>query len=193
MIHSTRVPDPWHFGVDPDPGSGSCYFCHWPSRFQQKTNFLTQFFCLLFFEGTFTSFFKDKKSKKSHKIINSRFFLLFLHDDRRIRIRESKKHVDPVDPKHCTVLLYIPWDCRQWRARHPSAGSRCSRTWSWSDGSSGSAGLATGLKITKKIIQNRYWCRSMFKEKNANKHKLPGYTVNGQRKIWGSSCNYGIM
>ncbi len=28
------------------------------------------------------------------------FFLLFLHDDRRIRIqiREAKKHVDPVDP-----------------------------------------------------------------------------------------------
>ncbi len=25
-------------------GSGSCYFCHWPSRCQQKTNFLTQFF-----------------------------------------------------------------------------------------------------------------------------------------------------
>jgi hypothetical protein len=30
----------------------------------------------------------------------SRFFLLFLHDDRRIRIRilEAQKHVDPVDP-----------------------------------------------------------------------------------------------
>ncbi len=28
------------------------------------------------------------------------FFLLFLHDDRRIRIRiqEAQKHVDPVDP-----------------------------------------------------------------------------------------------
>ncbi len=25
-------------------------------------------------------------------------FLLFLHDDRRIRIREAQKHVDPVDP-----------------------------------------------------------------------------------------------
>ncbi len=41
------VPDPWHFGVnpglwlmDPDPGSGSCYFL------------------LIIFEGTFTSFFK---------------------------------------------------------------------------------------------------------------------------------------
>jgi hypothetical protein len=26
------------------------------------------------------------------------FFLLFLHDDRRIRIQEAQKHVDPVDP-----------------------------------------------------------------------------------------------
>ncbi len=36
----TSVPDPWHFGVDPDPqihasvrircGSGSCYFRYWP-------------------------------------------------------------------------------------------------------------------------------------------------------------------
>jgi hypothetical protein len=26
-----------------------------------------KFFCLFLFEGTFTSFFKDKKSKRSHK------------------------------------------------------------------------------------------------------------------------------
>ncbi len=31
-------------------GSGSCYFRHWPSRCQQKTNFLTQFFLLLLFQ-----------------------------------------------------------------------------------------------------------------------------------------------
>ncbi len=29
--------------------SGSCYFRHWPSRCQQKTNFLTQFFLLITF------------------------------------------------------------------------------------------------------------------------------------------------
>ncbi len=52
--------------MDPDPGSGSCYFRHWP-RCQQKTNFLTQFFCLFLFEATFTSFFKDKKSKRVTK------------------------------------------------------------------------------------------------------------------------------
>jgi hypothetical protein len=30
-------------------GSGSCYFRHRPSRCQQKTNFLTQFFLLITF------------------------------------------------------------------------------------------------------------------------------------------------
>jgi hypothetical protein len=35
---------------------------------------LTKFFCLLFFEGTFTSFFKDKKSK-SHKKEGIKVFL----------------------------------------------------------------------------------------------------------------------
>jgi hypothetical protein len=48
-------------------GSGSCYFRQWPSRCQQETNFFSQFFCLLLFECTFTSLFKDKKSKRVAK------------------------------------------------------------------------------------------------------------------------------
>jgi hypothetical protein len=32
----------------------------------------------------FTSFFKDKKSKRSHKTVEIKGFLLFLLDDRRI-------------------------------------------------------------------------------------------------------------
>jgi hypothetical protein len=51
--------DPCLWLMDP----GSCYFRHWPSWCQQKTNFLTQFFLL--FEGAFTLFFKDKKSQNS--------------------------------------------------------------------------------------------------------------------------------
>jgi hypothetical protein len=31
-------------------------------------------FCLLLFEGTFTSFFKDKKSKRSHKAVEIKVF-----------------------------------------------------------------------------------------------------------------------
>jgi hypothetical protein len=43
--------------------------------------------CFLLFEGTFTSFFKDKKPKRSHKAIESRFLKIFLLGDRRIQIR----------------------------------------------------------------------------------------------------------
>ncbi len=32
-------------------------------------------FCLLLFEGTFTTFFKDKKSKRSHKTVGIKVFL----------------------------------------------------------------------------------------------------------------------
>jgi hypothetical protein len=37
--------------------------------------------------GTFTSFFKDKKSKRSYKTEEIKVFLLFLLDDGRIRSR----------------------------------------------------------------------------------------------------------
>ena len=51
--------------------------------------FSPNFFCLLLFEGTFT-FFKDKKSKRSHKavviMIFSYYFCLVMDQ------------VDPVDP-----------------------------------------------------------------------------------------------
>jgi hypothetical protein len=47
-------------------GSGSC---------KQATK---KFFCLSLFEGTFTSSFKDKKSKRSHKTVGIKGFLVFL-------------------------------------------------------------------------------------------------------------------
>jgi hypothetical protein len=52
-------------------GSRSCYFrltIDLPdaNKKQIKTK---KFFCPLLFEGTFTSFFKDKKSKRSHKAV----------------------------------------------------------------------------------------------------------------------------
>ncbi len=43
-------------------GSGSCYFRHWPSSFSAYYEL---------FEGTFTSFFKDKKSKRSSHLVFS--------------------------------------------------------------------------------------------------------------------------
>ncbi len=71
--------DPCLWLMDPDPGSGSCYFRHWPSRCQQKTHFLNNFFCLLLFEAKFTSFFKDKKSKRVTKY----YFSMMIEGSRR--------------------------------------------------------------------------------------------------------------
>jgi hypothetical protein len=43
---------------------------------------LKSFSAYYFFEGTFTSFFKEKKSKRSHNTVGIKvFFLLFLLDD----------------------------------------------------------------------------------------------------------------
>jgi hypothetical protein len=47
----------------------------------KKSNLKKVFFCILLFEGIFTSFFKGKKSKRSHKTVETRFFLLFFLDD----------------------------------------------------------------------------------------------------------------
>jgi hypothetical protein len=51
----------------------------------KKLIFFYKFFCLLLSEGTFTSFFKDKKSKRSHKTVGINVFLLFLLDDKASR------------------------------------------------------------------------------------------------------------
>ncbi len=57
-------------------GCGSLSFHHWPSRCQQKKLFiLKKFFCILLFEGTLTSFFKHKKSKRSNKTVDIKVFL----------------------------------------------------------------------------------------------------------------------
>jgi hypothetical protein len=55
---TTSVSDPWHFGIririrgsmplTNGSGSVSCYFCHWPLRRQQKTNFLKVFLLFTF-------------------------------------------------------------------------------------------------------------------------------------------------
>jgi hypothetical protein len=41
----------------------------------KKQIWLKKFFCLLLFEGAFTSFFKDKKSKRSNKTVGIKVFL----------------------------------------------------------------------------------------------------------------------
>ncbi len=69
---NNRVPYRWHFGVDPgpclwltdpDPDSDSAIFVFDLHDANKKK--LKKFFCLLLFEDTFTSFFKDKNSKST--------------------------------------------------------------------------------------------------------------------------------
>jgi hypothetical protein len=50
----------------------------------QDVNKIIIFFCLLLFEGTFTSFFKDKKSYRSYKTAGFNVFLTVLLDDGKI-------------------------------------------------------------------------------------------------------------
>jgi hypothetical protein len=64
--------------MDPDPDSDPD-----PAIFviglqdANKKLILKKFFCLLLFEGIFTSFFKDKKSKRSHITVGIKVFLTF--------------------------------------------------------------------------------------------------------------------
>ncbi len=74
-------------GSDSGSGSGSCYFRQCPSRWQLKKKFQSCFAYCLLFVATFTSFLKRKGIKKSQNSRNQGF--LFLHDDRRIRVRTS--------------------------------------------------------------------------------------------------------
>jgi hypothetical protein len=72
--------DPRHFGTDPDPRISITDLrirIPIPIEGANKNKFLFKVFCLLFFQGTFTSVFKDKKSKRSHKIVEIKVFLLF--------------------------------------------------------------------------------------------------------------------
>ncbi len=77
-------------------GSGSFYFRHWPSRRQQKTSLKKKFFCLLFFEGTFTvHHFSKIKSHEKNQGFSYYFCLMiegsgsgtWMRKNMRIRIR----------------------------------------------------------------------------------------------------------
>ncbi len=71
--------------VDSDADPDTSFFHHWPSRCHQKTN-KKKFFCTLFLKVLLHHFSKVKSQKEVTKQYKSRFFLLFLLNDRRIRI-----------------------------------------------------------------------------------------------------------
>jgi hypothetical protein len=59
-------------------GSGSCYFLSLTFKTPTDKTIFCKVFCLLDFEGTFTSFFKDKKSKINHKTVGVKVSLTIL-------------------------------------------------------------------------------------------------------------------
>jgi hypothetical protein len=60
-----------------DPDSDPAIFAIDLQDANKKTNLKKKNFCLLLFEGTFTSFILNKKSKRSHKTGGIKVFLTF--------------------------------------------------------------------------------------------------------------------
>ncbi len=84
------VADPWHFESMPlNDGSGSFYFHYWPSRCQQKTNLKKKKILPIYYflKVLLHHFSKIKSEKEVTKQKKSRLFLLYLLNDRRIRIQ----------------------------------------------------------------------------------------------------------
>ncbi len=78
-------PCPWLIDQDTDPA----ILVNDLQDANKKQIFKNKFFCLLLYEGTFTSFFKDKKSKRSHETVRIKVFLTIFADP------------DPGGPKTC--------------------------------------------------------------------------------------------
>jgi hypothetical protein len=60
--------------MDPDPDADPAIFVT-DLQDANKKLIKKKFFCSLLFEGTFTSFFKDKKSKRSINAVGIKVFL----------------------------------------------------------------------------------------------------------------------
>ncbi len=79
-------------GSGSDSVSWSCSFLQWASRRKQKIVLFSPSFYAYFFLGTLTSFFKDKKSSRSHKTVEIKVFLtIFACWRSRIRGSRSRR------------------------------------------------------------------------------------------------------
>jgi hypothetical protein len=66
--------------LDPDADPDPAIFIIDLQDANKKLIFFKKFFCLLMFEGASTSFFKDKKSKRSHKTVEIKvLFTIFAY------------------------------------------------------------------------------------------------------------------
>jgi hypothetical protein len=90
--------------MDPDPDSVRMririlIFSSLTFKMPTKKQFFYKSFSAYYFLKVLLNHFSQVKSQKeATKQKKSRFFLLFLLNDRRIRIQEAQKHVDPEDP-----------------------------------------------------------------------------------------------
>jgi hypothetical protein len=64
--------------MDQDPDAAPSIFIIDLQDANKNLIFLKKFSCILLFEGNFTSFFKDKKSKRSQKTVEIKVFLTIL-------------------------------------------------------------------------------------------------------------------
>ncbi len=67
----------WQTDPDPDPGSRSCYFRHWPSRCQKEKNFHTIFSTYYFLKLHLHHFSKIKSQKESQNSRHQGFSYYF--------------------------------------------------------------------------------------------------------------------
>jgi hypothetical protein len=101
--------------MDPDSDPHPAIFMIDIQDADKKLFFVKKVFLYITFKGTFTLFFKDKKSQRSKKKKNSRnqgfsYHICLPGNDRRFRIRiqEVQKHVHPgsdPDPQQCKKHL----------------------------------------------------------------------------------------
>jgi hypothetical protein len=82
---------------DPDPAIFAIDLQDANTKLIKKKIFFS-FSAYYFLKVHLHHFSKIKSQKEVTKQEESRFFLLFSLDDRRIRIQEAQKHMDPTDP-----------------------------------------------------------------------------------------------
>ncbi len=106
----SSVVDPWHFITDLDPlirdpasdpdQDPSFFVSGWQGANKMQV-FFQNFFCLLLFEGTFTSILKVKKSNRTHKIVEIKVsltvFALWWKDRDPDPDPEARRHTDSMD------------------------------------------------------------------------------------------------